>query len=32
MPIMVLNEILEDEVEDIIKYNLTAGISTYENS
>jgi len=30
MPIMVLNEILEDEVEDIIKYNLTAGISTYE--
>ena len=26
MPIMVLNEILEDEVEDIIKYNLTAGI------
>lgn len=30
MPIMVLNEILEDEVEDIIKYSLTAGISTYE--
>lgn len=30
MPIMVLNEILDCEVEDIIKYNLTAGISTYE--
>lgn len=29
-PIIILNEILECEVEDIIKYNLTAGISTYE--
>ena len=30
MPIIVLNEILDCEVEDIIKYNLTTGISTYE--
>jgi alanine racemase len=30
MPIMVLNEILECEIEDIVKYNLTSGISTYE--
>ena len=29
MPIMVLNEILDFEAEDVVKYNLTAGISTY---
>ena len=29
MPIMVLNEILDCEAEDVVKYNLTAGISTY---